>query len=382
MRIKFKETGKQIELVQAMASKDRLKAAAAQESFAALMQPVVEKVILETDITSALFEDMPFREDEDPSIPLDPFRGYKEDTLSIWSQEVAGGLATNFVKLATDEFKFSTYRVDSAISWDEKFARKTRLPIIAGYMTLLAQELLRKRKINAWTTIFTGVANATHKIGTTATSHVFRAVTPGTFDMDEINYWFRLVRRLNQSVFGGSPTENPFGLTDLWMSPEFIQKIRAMSYNPINTKGANNVTGTAASGVLGLNEADRAKLLNTAGISSFMGVAIHELNEFGIGFDFNTLFAAASGATAYTDRAGNGSAQFAPSTEEVVLGVNGGQPFGYRPVETSDTLDNKSTFTLTNDTQFSNRSGKIGQYGWYNLAHILLSTRPLTAYII
>jgi hypothetical protein len=382
MKIKFQETPKQVELVKAMASKDKLKAAQAQETFAALMQPVLEKVILENDITSALFERMPFREDEDPSFPLDPFRSYKEDYLSIWAQEVAGGLATNHVKSPTDEVKFVVWPLDSAISWDKKFARTARLPIVAGYLTMMAQEILRKLKYNGWSTIMTATANASHKVNKTETKHVFRATTKGAFNMDEMNYWFTLMRRLNQSLFAGSPAETRFGLTDAWCSPEFVQKIRSLSYNPINTKGANNVTGTQYSPAVTLPDAARAAMLNTAGAQNFLGVNLVELNEMGIGYDFNNLFDAAAASTSYTNAAGAGGAAFDAATEEVVIGVNGMSTIGIRPVETSDSIDNPESFSLMSDDQFLTRSDKVGQYGRLVCGHLILSTLPLSAFII
>jgi hypothetical protein len=383
MRIKFKETPKQVELVKAMASKNRITSEQAQYAFAELMQPVIEKVILENDVTSGLFEDMPFNENDDPSLPLDPFRNYKEDTLSIWSQEVAGGLATNYVKAPTDEIKFTTFRVDSGISYEEKFARKARLPIIAGYMTMMVQELLRKRKYNAWTTLLTALALASHKsVLATASPHVFRATTAQKFDLDELNYWFRLVRRLNVSIFGGSPTDNPFGLTDIWCSPEFVMAIRSLSYNPINTKGSNNTAGTNASGVITLPDSDRTALLNTAGTANFMGVNLHEMNELGLIGEFNTIFDAVAGSTAYYKKDDSTNSAFVGgTTEEIVVGTNGGAPFGYRPIETSDEDASKSTFQLQPDDQFTRRSGRIGSYGWYNLGHLITTTRPLSGFI-
>lgn len=389
MRIKFKKTPEQVELLKATVQKNEIQAREAQWAFAELMQPVLDKIILQADTTAGLFERFSFNEDDDPSLPLDAFNTYRDNTLSIWSQEVAGGLPTNHVTSPIKEVKFTTYRLDSAISWEKKFSRKSRLDIVGGYMTMLAQELLLKIRNNAWATVFTALANASHSINGTATNHVFRATTTDTFNMDELNHWLTLIRRLGQSWANGTAigSNGGYGLTDLYCSPEFIQKIRALSYNPINTLGANNTTGTANSGVVTLSEDARRQLFNTAGIQNFLGVNLNEMQEFGTGYPFNTLFDAAAGSTSYLNRAGGGGAAFNGATEEIVVGVNAAaETWAFRPVEENGQDDpavgTGDTLSLTPDDQFLARSGRTGMFGAMQLGHLITSDRPLTGFII
>ena len=382
MRIKFKNTERQVQLLKDTVSKDKVKALTAQEAFAALMQPVVNEVLQQADTTAGMWETFTFNEGDDPSLPLDPFRNLLDEYISYWTQEVAGGLPRNHVSLPTDEIKFTTYNLDSAISWDKKFARKGRLDVIGGFLTRMVQELLLKTNRNSWATLMTSVANASHNINGTASSHVFRATTTDAFNMDEMNYWFTLMRRLNASWASGTPTESGRRLADLWCSPEFVEKIRSLAYNPVNTLGANNVAGTQYSGVVTLSEAQRQALLNTAGAENFMGVNLNILDELGEGtYKYNVLFNEAAGATTYSNKAAGGTAAFDHTAEEIVIGLGPGT-VGFRPTEISDSEDNPSAFVLQPDDQYQTRSEKVGYYGKISLGHLIIDTRSQSGFII
>ena len=199
MQIKFKKTPEQVELIKAMVQKNRVAAAEAQETFAELVGPELEKVILQADTTGNFFERFEFDEGSTPTLPIDPFLDYRDNTLSVWSQENAGGLPRNHVYRPQTEIQFTTWNLDSAVSWEKKYNKLARLDVIGGYMTMLTQEILLKTMNNAWATILTGLANASHTVNGTAKKHIFRATSAGTFTMDELNAWFTLVRRLNTS---------------------------------------------------------------------------------------------------------------------------------------------------------------------------------------
>ena len=117
MKLKLKNTPEQVELIKAMGSRNGTESREALEAFAAFVGPVVQKVLNETALSSALYTDMAFDEDDSPSIPLDLY--YNEDAglISVWSQNVAGGLPTSTVDVPVQEMKFSTYRLDSAVSF-------------------------------------------------------------------------------------------------------------------------------------------------------------------------------------------------------------------------------------------------------------------------
>ena len=71
MKITLKRTEEQVELVKAMASKDRNVAYEAQMALAQFIGPVLAKVINQAPTLSNLFSNFAFSADESPSIPMD-----------------------------------------------------------------------------------------------------------------------------------------------------------------------------------------------------------------------------------------------------------------------------------------------------------------------
>src|SRR5687767_13410726 len=111
MKIKFKETPEQLELISAMGSKNRVEAIAAQETFAALLAPTIGQVYNQADTTKLLYTDLPFREDQDPTFPLEIFTDVQEGYFTIWSQAMPGGLPTNTVHQPIEEIRFQIYKL-------------------------------------------------------------------------------------------------------------------------------------------------------------------------------------------------------------------------------------------------------------------------------
>ena len=91
----------------------------------------------------------------------------------------------------------------------------------------------------------TSVANAT----TNGKAHVQKNEVAGKFTLADMNDLLTLAKRINTSWIGGTPTTRAKGLTDLVCSPESVQDIRAMAYNPINSQDAD---GTVPGGTDGL----------------------------------------------------------------------------------------------------------------------------------
>ena len=67
-----------------------------------------------------------------------------------------------------------------------------------------------------------------------------------------------------------------------------VEELRGMAYNPINDKGSP-AGGTVADGQLA-PEALRQELYSAAGLPSFYGINIMEINEMGVNQRYNKLF--------------------------------------------------------------------------------------------
>lgn len=379
MKITFKETPEQLELIAKMGSKNVVEAAQAQEIFAQLLSPTIGQVFNQADTTKMFFKELSFREDEDPTFPIEPFLDLTQDTLSVWSQGMPGGLATNQVFHAIQEIRFVTYKLDSAISYLAKYARQTRLPIIAKYMERMIQTILVKCQNMAWQVLFTALANATHN----GRPHVFAASTAGQYSLKDYNQLLTYFKRLNRSWVGGTPVGGATRPTDIVVSPEIMEQFRAMAYQPINNVAVNNITATAATPFITLPEEERRNIFNTAGVPEFFGINVIELLELGVNQPYNALFANAIGNVTipFVDPTNTTSnVTFNAGTNQLVLVVDNTKDYAWKAIATDG--DSGSAFTLQPDNQFVQRSGKIGFYGSVQEGRLVLDTRPMAGLVV
>jgi hypothetical protein len=376
MKITLKRTPEQIELIKAMASKNRAVASEAQTALAEFIGPVLAEVINNAPTLSNLFTVFQFNKDDNPSIPLDLYYDISaEDYITVYSQSVAGGLPQNQVLPTVSEMKIATYSLDSALSFDKRYAAKSRMDVISKTFTRMAQEILFKQEKTSANLLLSALAGAT----TNSKKHVQRSTTAGRFLLADLNELFTLAKRINTSWLKGTPdSRNGRGLTDLIVSPEVVQELRSMAYNPINTKGSP-AGGTAADGIAAPEDM-RTAIYNSAGIPEFYGVSIMEINELGRGQRFNTIFDNVAGATSYSNTAGTTSAAFDGALEEIVIGIDRGRESLIRAVATDS--DTGSEFSLIADDQYSIRQNKIGYFGSLEEGRMVLDTRALVGKIV
>ena len=83
MKISLKRTPEQIELVKAMASKNRDVVYEAQVALAAFLGPVLAEVINNAPVLSNLFSPLSFNAEDNPSIPLDLYYDITDNKLNI-----------------------------------------------------------------------------------------------------------------------------------------------------------------------------------------------------------------------------------------------------------------------------------------------------------
>ena len=133
--------------------------------------------------------------------------------------------------------------------------------------------------------LMTALAGASTGNSSTATDnlHVFRSAAANRFVLDDLNKLFTKIKRINSSFVGGTPSGARRGLTDLIVSPEIVEQIRGMAYNPIGTKGPDLTSDPAAGDGSGLTAPDsvRNQVFGQAGLPEFFGVSIMEILELG-----------------------------------------------------------------------------------------------------
>jgi hypothetical protein len=379
MKITLKRTPEQIELIKAMASRNRTVAYDAQVALASFIGPVLAEVINNAPTLSNLFTTLPFNADDNPSIPLDLYFDINdEDYITVYSQSVAGGLPTNQVLPTTSELKVATYSLDSALSFDRKYAAKHRMDVVAKTFTRMAQEVLLKQERTSASLVMAALAAAT----TNGKQHVQKSNQAGRFLLADLNELLTLAKRISTSWANGTPAGGArAGLTDILVSPEIVEQIRSMAYNPINTvSGITAAGGTASSVGIAATDEMRSAIYGSAGIPSFYGVSILEFVEMGKGQKFNTIFDTAADVTTFTKADGTSSGDFTGSTQEIIVGIDRSRESLLRVVATDP--DSNSEFTLVADDQFSIRQNKIGYFGSMEEGRMILDNRALVGKIV
>lgn len=356
MNITLKRTEEQVELVKAMASRNREVAFEAQTALAEFIGPVLAKVVNEAPVLSNLFSTFQFNEMDSPSIPLDLYYDVTApDYVKVYSTTVPGGLPTNTVTPTVSEMKFSTYRLDSAVDFDKRYAAKSRMDVIGKTFTRIAQEILLRQESTSANLILGALADAT----TNGKSHILSA-TGSTLILDDFNKLLTLGKRINTAWNGGAGEGGRIkGVTDLIMSPEAVQGLREMAYNPVNTK-----PGPGAGDVIAATDEMRNSIYNNAGVPEFYGISIMEINELGDGQKFTKVWNTLNGS----------------SNKDLVIGIDRTRESLFRAVA----LDSEtgSEFSLLADDQYSVRQQKIGYYGSMEEGRMILDDRVLTGITI
>lgn len=375
MKIRIQETPEQVELIKACASKDKLIAEEARATVAELVGPVISEVINNAPTVSNLYQTLAFSEDDNLSIPLDLFHDVTdEDYIRIHSQSVAGGLSTNELFPAHDELKFKTYTLDSAISLDKKYLRKGRSVDISKVFTRMAQEFLLKQEKTSINQLLGALIAADTKVNGSAAAgnHIIGATTTSQLQLDDFNRLITLSKRLWSSYSSGTPVGGAtVGVTDLLMSPEMVEELRNMAYNPVNTRPGSITTSGATA--IPATEDMRRQLMSQAGLPSFFGIGIIEVLEMGINQRYNKIFAA-------LNTAAGSPVTFTQANDEIVVGIDRSKESLIRPAVREEGVSTEVNVQV--DDQFVSRQNKLGWYGKIEEGRIVIEDRVLTGIIV
>tara|TARA_Y100000593_G_scaffold84789_1_gene160822 strand:+ start:24524 stop:25675 length:1152 start_codon:yes stop_codon:yes gene_type:complete len=383
MKLKLKNTPEQVELIKALGSKDANVAAEASTAFAAFIGPVIQKVINQASTAGLIFSDNLYDEDDSPSYPLDLYYDEGVGYINTWSQTIAGGMPTSQVE-GVKEMKISTYRLDSAVSFLKKYARKSRLDVISKALERMAQEVLIKQERNAWSVIMKALADARSTVSTAAsTGHVFASMAPNQFKVHDLSRLMTLMRRLSGSFASGTPAgADSYGLTDLFVSPEVKQEVRGFAYQPMNTY-------TTGGGGVALPDNVREDMFRAAGTNEIYGVRITDLIELGDGQKYTKLFRTFNQASSGTPTVAHSSSSTDDGTQggtmsntvdDLIVGIDASREAFVRPVATQH--DSGGSFVALPDDQFASRADKTGFYGFLEEGRVCIDSRAIVGMVV
>ena len=391
MQIQLKKTPEQIELIKAMGSRNSTVAREATEAIAAFLAPVLKKVLMTAGTVSTIYRDIEFDQDSDPSLPLDLFYNEGQGYITVWSQSQAGGLPTSQIE-GMKEIKFGTYRLDSAVSFNKKYARKSRLDVVSKAIERMVNEVLVKQELNGWAVVLKALAEAYTPLYAggqavqTTYPHTLAASQATYFLLADLNNLIIRIKRINESYSQNTPVQ-PYshGITDLYISPELKGQIRAFGYNPINTASSDATAITGPRGQF-LSDNLRDEIFRAAGTQSIYGVNLVELVEFGTGQKYNTLFNqfAASSNSASQVQGSNGAANWTnASTQQICVGIDNTRGAFVRPVEVD--AESGGTFSVLPDGQFDMygpRVQKVGFFGFLEEGRVCLDARSTVGIVV
>jgi hypothetical protein len=158
------------------------------------------------------------------------------------------------------------------------------------------------------------------------------------------------------------------------VSPETMEDLRAISYNPVNTTAGVNTGGTA-SGVVAAPESFRDKVFANGGVPELYGIGLMEMNELGRARKFCKLMDAFMNASPVTGNAGLFDIE-----DDLVIGIDRSRESLIRAVATDS--ETGSEFSLIADDQYSNRQQKLGWFGSVEEGRMVVDNRVLTGVVV
>lgn len=331
-------------------TRNMTEAVKAREAFAAFITQPILQVIEASPVIGNLFTTCTYDYGTPASIPLAPLFDIKQnDFIKVWAQSRPGGLASS-QNMDVSELMVNTYALASAINFPLNYIRAARVDVVAAYLQRAVQEFLYKQEANSFSVLGAVAAQSTYQGVLTTPYQVLRSQTQGTVIPQDVNRLVTLMSRVNTAGVGGTPASAARAITTLVGSPEFMEQIRNMAFQALNTNNTN--------GALGGPEAFRNDIYNSVNPSIY-GMELVNVYDLGVGQKYNIVFGSYAASNLYPAYGQAAStAVFSPGSEQVVLGIDKRQDFLVRLVETNP--DDGSTLEVLSDNQWSNRSEVIG----------------------
>lgn len=367
-----------MELIKKMGSANKLESLEAQQAFAAFMTAPLLTAIREANLVSDIYQDIEFDDTTNPTFPLDLY--YNENysgLLSIWSQTMSDGMATNLVDIPVKELQLQTYELVSAISFLKKHAMNGRLDVVARSMERFVDEFSHKQNVNGFNVILAALATGAVKQGKAVSAGTSGSIqnvvrsSGATLQLKDISDLMTRARRIKTSQFNGTPASyRGIKGSQLMISPEVMGQIREFAFNPVRSDASAATTNSTD-----LPAGERAKIFSAAGATEFFGLVVKELNELGLSKPFNDMFDTYAGSISYLRLDGTNGSAFTSASDEILILLDPSSGAFRRPVSVNS--DSKSQLLLSPDDQFSARTKKMGFYAELNEGYLCLDQRVI-----
>jgi hypothetical protein len=273
--------------------------------------------------------------------------------------------------------KVATYKLDTAVSFDKKYASRSRLDVVSKSFTRAAQEILMKQERTSGNLLLGAVANGSTTVNASAKKHVIRSAQDGRFLLDDLNQMTTRAKRIRPSWIGGTPVGGNAGLTDLIVSPEVVASLREVAYNPINTREADASAASTANAGTAAPDSVRAPMFTAAGTPEFYGISVMEIHELGPNTKFQNIWVALSTSASMdaNPNDGNQAAEQAVAADDFALGIDRSRDAFVKAIAVD--TETGSEFNLVADDQYSVRQAKVGWFGSIEEGRVVLDDRAM-----
>ena len=303
-------------------------AQAAQREFAKALELPLRKGVLAGDVLGDIFETITVEPGASTEYPLDLLSPGMEGEHVAYTNPGHGRVPERTVE--GDYVMIPTYSITSSIDYLLRYAREARWDIVGRAMQVLEAGFTKKMNDDGWHTVLAA--------GVDRNILVYDGdATRGMFSKRLVSLMQTVMRR---NAGGNTGAANRGRLTDLYVSPEALEDVRNWGLDQIDEVTRREIYTASEGG---------------APITRIFGVNLHDLDELGVGQEYQTFFTDdLSGAVHGTD-------------DELVVGLD-------QSSSDSFVIPVKAALQVFEDPAL-HRQQRAGFYGWAELGFGVLDNR-------
>lgn len=264
-------TPEMVKLLRDSASTNYATASAALHELAVALTLPIKQGVLKGDIITGIFEPIKFEPGAAVEFPLDFLSPGSEKDHVAYTIPNQGRIPERHVE--GDYVMVPTYDVGSSIDWNLKYARDARWDIVGRAMQVLEASFVRKMNNDGWHTLLAAAVGRGLVV-------YDDAATAGLFTKREIALGKTTMRR---RAGGNSTSVNQGKLTDFFTCPEALEDIRSWDLTMVDDQTRRQIFLAGGD--------------SEAALSSIFGVILHDIDEFGVGQEYQTYYSNVLGGT-------------------------------------------------------------------------------------
>jgi len=254
-------------------SHDYEQARVAQRELAKALTLPLKQGVLKGDIIGGIFEAIDFAPGTSVEFPLDFLAPGTEKDFVAYTIPNVGAVPQRNVE--GDYVMVPTYDVGASIDWNLKYARDARWDVVGRALQVLEASHVRKNNSDGWRVLLAAAKGRNLSV-------YDDAAVAGLFTKRLVSLAKTIMRR---NAGGNSTSVNRGKLTDLFLSPEALEDIRSWDLTQVDDVTRRQIF-----------------LAGDQILTQIFGVTLHDLDEFGVGQEFQTYWASTLGASMPSDK--------------------------------------------------------------------------------